>query len=345
MANLADIPFSILDLAPVVEGATPTEAFKNMVALASRAEALGYNRYWLAEHHNMPGVASSATAVLIAHVANHTKTIRVGSGGIMLPNHSPLVIAEQFGTLESIFSGRIDLGLGRAPGTDPMTSRALRRDSGVSARDFPELVAELALYLSNSDSAVKAHPGTGTNVPLWLLASSTYSATLAAELGLPFAFASHFAPDELDHAISVYRRHFRPSRTLAKPYVMVGVPLIAADSDREAQHQATSTYQKFLALVRGKPGQLKAPVDNMTELWSEFEAQSVRSRLAIAIIGGADTCKAKLTALLERTGADEFIFVSDFYDFKDRLRSFEILASLKNTQRQNAVLKSAELSV
>jgi len=345
MDNLNDIPFSILDLAPVVEGSTPTQAFKNMVALAGHAEALGYKRYWLAEHHNMPGVASSATAVLIAHVANHTKTIRVGSGGIMLPNHSPLVIAEQFGTLESIFSGRIDLGLGRAPGTDPMTSRALRRDSGVSARDFPELVAELAMYLSNSDSAVKAHPGAGTNVPLWLLASSTYSATLAAELGLPFAFASHFAPDELDHAISVYRRHFRPSLTLAKPYVMVGVPLIAADSDRESQRQATSTYQKFLGLVRGKPGQLRPPVDNMTEVWSEFEAQSVRSRLAIAIIGGAETCKAKMTALLERTGADEFIFVSDFYDFKDRLKSFEILASLKNSRGQNAVLKGAELSV
>lgn len=344
MANLTDIPFSILDLAPVVEGSDSAQAFKNMVALAQLAEALGYNRYWLAEHHNMPGVASSATAVLIAHVANHTKTIRVGSGGIMLPNHSPLVIAEQFGTLESIFNGRIDLGLGRAPGTDPMTARALRRDSGVSARDFPELVAELALYLSNSDSAVKAHPGVGTNVPLWLLASSTYSASLAAELGLPFAFASHFAPDELYQAIKIYRRNFKPSHTLAKPYVMVGVPLIAADSDREAQRQATSTYQKFLALVRGKPVQLKPPVDNMTEVWSEFEAQSVRSRLAIAIIGGAETCKRKLTELLESTQADEFIFVSDFYDFRDRLRSFEILASIKEPESKKAVLKNAELA-
>lgn len=332
--NLEDIPFSVLDLAPVVAGSTPREAFANMLALSRHAERLGYHRYWLAEHHNMAGVASSATAVLIGQVAAHTRTIRVGSGGVMLPNHAPLVIAEQFGTLESMFPGRIDLGLGRAPGTDPLTARALRRDLKTTAHDFPELVEEIQSYFAPAkpEQHVLAQPGTGLEVPIWILGSSTHSALMAARSGLPYAFASHFAPDELMDALYLYRKNFQPSEKLKAPYVMVGVPLITGRSEDEARYLFTSTQQKYLNLVRGGSRQMQAPVENIDDVWTSFEANAVSQRLAVAIVGGAKTIREKLQDFLRKTEADEFIFVSDYFTFDDRLRSFEILASIKGSK-------------
>ncbi|MFN8553345.1 MAG: LLM class flavin-dependent oxidoreductase [Candidatus Obscuribacterales bacterium] len=338
MSNLSDVSLSVLDLAPVATGQTAADAFKNTLELARSAERWGYKRYWLAEHHNLPGIASSATSVLIGYVAAGTSRIRVGSGGIMLPNHAPLVIAEQFGTLESLYPGRIDLGLGRAPGTDSTTSYALRRGLTSDGHDFPELLAELQRYLTASDSDLKVHayPGSGLNIPIWLLGSSTFSARLAAELGLPFSFASHFAPDELDQALKLYRSKFKPSAHLERPYVMVGVPVIAADTDALAAKLATTTYQKFLGLIRRQPVQAKPPVDNIDEIWNDYEKAAVLSRMAIAAIGGPNTVGRKLAQLLEITMADELIVVSDFFDFQDRLRSYEILSSLcgaaKSTQ-------------
>lgn len=330
MSKLSEIALSVLDLAPVATGKTAADAFKNTLELAQNAERWGYNRYWLAEHHNMPGIASTATSVLIGYVAAGTSKMRVGSGGVMLPNHAPLVIAEQFGTLESLYPGRIDLGLGRAPGTDSQTSYALRRGLSADGHDFPELLAELQRYLGEPDSdlRVRAYPGAGLNIPIWLLGSSTFSARLAADLGLPFAFASHFAPDELDQAIKIYRSKFQPSAALQKPYVMVGVPVIAAESDQLANKLATTTYQKFLGLVRRQPIQARPPVENMDSIWNAYEKAAVLSRLDIAAIGGPQTVEGKLNALIERTDADELIVVSDFYDFQDRLNSYEILAKL-----------------
>ncbi|RTL38550.1 MAG: LLM class flavin-dependent oxidoreductase [Candidatus Melainabacteria bacterium] len=330
MSDLSDISLSVLDLAPVATGQTAADAFRNTLELARSAERWGYKRYWLAEHHNLPGIASSATSVLIGYVAAGTSRIRVGSGGIMLPNHAPLVIAEQFGTLESLYPGRIDLGLGRAPGTDSITSYALRRGLTSDGHDFPELLAELQRYLTASDRDLKVHayPGSGLNIPIWLLGSSTFSARLAADLGLPFSFASHFAPDELDQALKLYRSKFKPSAHLERPYVMVGVPVIAADTDALASKLATTTSQKFLGLVRRQPVQAKPPVDNIDEIWNEYEKAAVLSRMAIAAIGGPDTVARKLGQLLERTRADELIVVSDFFDFQDRLRSYEILSNL-----------------
>lgn len=330
MSNLSDISISVLDLAPVATGKTAADAFSNTLQLAKLAERLGYTRYWLAEHHNLPGIASAATSVLIGYVASATQRIRVGSGGIMLPNHAPLVIAEQFGTLETLYPGRIDLGLGRAPGTDSMTSYALRRGSMTGGNDFPELLAELQRYFepATPELAVRAYPGCGLNVPIWLLGSSTFSARLAADQGLPFAFASHFAPDELDQAIKIYRSKFQPSEHLQKPYVMVGVPVIAAPSDALANKLATTTLQKFLGLVRRQPLQSKPPVDDMDSLWNTYEKAAVMSRLEIAVIGGPEKVKRGFDALLERTGADELIVVSDFYDFEDRLQSYEIVADV-----------------
>ncbi|MDR3616286.1 MAG: LLM class flavin-dependent oxidoreductase [Candidatus Obscuribacterales bacterium] len=326
--QLSEIPFSILDLASVAAGKTAGEAFKNTLNLAKSAEKLGYKRYWLAEHHNLAGVASSATAVLVGYVAANTTTIRVGSGGIMLPNHAPLIIAEQFGTLESLYPGRIDLGLGRAPGTDGATMRALRRDIARTGHDFPELLAELLGYFApaKEGQTVRAQPGAGLEIPIWLLGSSDFSARLSAELGMPFAFASHFAPEELFNAIAIYRQYFKPSRSLTKPYLMIGVPVIAADTEREAQRLATTSYQRFLGLVRGQSVMLKPPVDSMDGLWSPYEKAAVASRLEIAAFGSAETVRKKLEKLMAMTNADELMIVTDTYSFEDRLRSYEIVS-------------------
>jgi luciferase family oxidoreductase group 1 len=283
------IPFSILDLSPIVEGGDAAQAFRNTLDLARHAERWGYRRYWLAEHHNMPGIASSATAVLIGHVAAGTSSIRVGSGGVMLPNHAPLVIAEQFGTLAALHPGRIDLGLGRAPGTDPWTSRALRRGLGDPADSFPQDVVELQAYFRPAapDQAVRAVPGEGLDVPIWLLGSSLYSAQLAALLGLPFAFASHFAPDLLLPALEIYRSRFRPSAALDRPYAMAGVPVYAAETNEEARRRFTSQQQGFLNLRRGMPGRLPPPVDSMEGRWSPAERAMVERRRASSLVSAA----------------------------------------------------------
>jgi luciferase family oxidoreductase group 1 len=318
--------FSILDLAPVREGGTIAEAFRNSVDLAQHAERWGFTRFWIAEHHNMPGIASAATSILIGHVAAQTSTIRVGSGGVMLPNHAPLVIAEQFGTLETLSPGRIDLGLGRAPGSDEVAARALRYDT--AAENFPSQVAELLAYLAPAGPGQRlvAFPGAGTNVPVWLLGSSTYSAKLAATLGLPFAFASHFAPALLLEAIDAYRAGFTPSQYLDRPYAMVGVPLVAAETDNEAQHLATSALQRQVKLIRRQAIFIPPPVESMDGLWSDAEKFLVESRMAIAVIGGPGTVRQKLARILQETGADELIFTSDLYEHALRLRSFEIAA-------------------
>jgi luciferase family oxidoreductase group 1 len=318
--------FSVLDLAPVREGGTIAEAFRNSIDLARHAERWGFTRFWIAEHHNMPGIASAATSILIGHVAAQTSTIRVGSGGVMLPNHAPLVIAEQFGTLETLYPGRIDLGLGRAPGSDEAASRALRYDT--AEENFPRQVAELLAYLAPAGPGQRliAFPGVGTNVPVWLLGSSTYSAQLAASLGLPFAFASHFAPALLMEAIEAYRAGFTPSQYLDQPYVMVGVPLVAAETDAEARYLATSSLQRQVKLIRRQPIFIPPPVESMEGIWSEPEKFLVDSRMALAVIGGPETARKKLARILEDTGADELIFVSDLYEHARRLRSFEIAA-------------------
>ncbi|HEY9759119.1 MAG TPA: LLM class flavin-dependent oxidoreductase [Oculatellaceae cyanobacterium] len=329
MAELSNIAFSILDLAPVSVGSSAAETFQNSLDLAQHAEKWGYTRYWLAEHHNLPGIASSATSVLIGYIAGGTKSIRVGSGGVMLPNHAPLVIAEQFGTLEALYPGRIDLGLGRAPGTDPATSYALRRGLDANGSDFPELLAELMRYFAPPapHQRVRAYPGNNMSIPIWLLGSSTFSARLAAELGLPFSFASHFAPEELLEALAVYRSRFRPSAQLAKPYVSVGVPVIVAESEKLARKLATTTMQKFLGLIRGEPVQGKPPVENIDEIWSPTEREAVMSRLRLALFGDPAKVRAGLTELIEHTQADELIVVSDLYRHEDRLRSYELLAT------------------
>jgi luciferase family oxidoreductase group 1 len=327
-SRLANTPLSVLDLAHVRQGGTVGEAFGNSLALAQHAERLGYKRFWLAEHHNIGGVACSATSVLIGYLANGTSTIRVGSGGIMLPNHAPLVIAEQFGTLESLFPGRIDLGLGRAPGGDSAAARALRRTLHSNGDDFPELVEELRGYLRspNPSQRVHAYPGEGTNVPVWLLGSSDFSARLAGELGLPFAFAAHFQPGPLLPALRIYRASFRPSEVLERPYAMVGVPIIVADTDEQAQLLATTPIQMFLNLIRGVPGPLPPPTKNIT--WTAEEREMVAAKFGAAIFGSPEQVAARLNALLEETEANELIVVTNTYDFKDRLRSYELLANL-----------------
>jgi luciferase family oxidoreductase group 1 len=325
------IPFSVLDLSPIVQGGSAELAFRNSLDLAQHAERWGYHRYWLAEHHNMPGIASAATAVVIGHVAGGTKTIRVGSGGVMLPNHSPLVIAEQFGTLESLYPGRIDLGLGRAPGTDPRTTLALRRDR-VSADDsFPRDVVELQSYFAPvaPGQAVRAVPGAGLRVPIWLLGSSLFSAQLAAELGLPFAFASHFAPDYLMAALAEYRHRFRPSPDLATPYAMVGVSVVAAETDADAARLSTSLQQQFVNLRRGVPGPLQPPVDSMEGRWSPAERAGVEHTLAYAAVGVFDTVRQRLKTLIDATGADELIIAGQIFDHDARLRSFRIVADVR----------------
>ncbi len=321
------IPFSVLDLSPIIEGGDAALAFRNTLDLARHAEGLGFRRYWLAEHHNMPGIASAATAVVIGHVAAGTRTIRVGSGGIMLPNHAPLAIAEQFGTLASLHPGRIDLGLGRAPGSDQRTMLALRRDPA-SADTFPRDVLELQGYFRPVEpgQAIQAVPGAGLDVPIWLLGSSLFSAQLAAMLGLPFAFASHFAPDAMTAAIDIYRSRFEPSATLARPYLMLGVNVFAADTDEEAAFIATSAQQQFISLRRGTPGKLKPPVRNMDGLWSAAEEAQVRHTLSAAIVGNPDTVRRGLAGFIRRTGADELLVAGQIFDHAVRLRSFGIVA-------------------
>jgi luciferase family oxidoreductase group 1 len=324
------IPFSVLDLSPIVEGASAAQAFRNSLDLAQHAEHWGYHRYWFAEHHGMPGVASAATAVVIGHVAGGTTTIRVGAGGIMLPNHAPLVIAEQFGTLESLYPGRIDLGLGRAPGTDQRTAMALRRDPLTAGDRFPDDVIELQSYFAplRPGQAVRAVPGAGLHVPIWLLGSSLFSAQLAAELGLPFAFASHFAPDYLIAALAAYRQGFKPSSVLAAPYAMVGVSAFAAGSDEEGQRLFTSLQQQFVNLRRGTPGPLPPPVASMDGRWSPAEKAGVDRAFAYAAVGSPDSVRRRLRAIIENTQADELMLTAQIFDHDARLRSFEILADL-----------------
>lgn len=332
MSRLSSTPFSILDLAPLRDDEQgPAPALQRSLALAQHAERLGFSRYWVAEHHNMEGIASSATAVLLGYLAAGTTTLRLGSGGIMLPNHAPLVVAEQFGTLAALYPGRIELGLGRAPGADQQTARALRRDRLGSADDFPQDVEELQRLLGprQPGQQVIAMPGMDSNVPIWLLGSSLFSAQLAAQMGLPYAFAAHFAPRYLHQALRVYRDNFQPSAVLDKPYAMVGVPLIAAPSDAEAEFLATTAFQRILALMRGESLVLRPPVDSMAGRWQPHEQQAVGDFLGLAVIGGPDKVRARLEVLLEQTGADELIFTGDLYQHEHRLRSFEILAGLR----------------
>ncbi len=331
MKALNDIAFSMLDLVAVREGGTVADALAIALRTARHAESLGFTRYWLAEHHNMAGVASSATAVLVGHIAGGTSRIRVGSGGIMLPNHAPLVVAEAFGTLAELYPGRIDLGLGRAPGTDPMTMRALRRDRVETEADFPRDVQELQRLLAPAQSGQRlvATPGAGTSVPIWLLGSSLFSARLAAELGLPYAFASHFAPRYLLQALELYRSLFRPSATLAQPYVAIGVPVVAAPTDEEAQFLASSTYQRVLGILTGRRGLLPPPVANYLEQLQPQERAGIADFLAAAVIGGPQTVRAGFAQLLQATQADEFILVSDVYDPALRLRSLDIAAAAR----------------
>ncbi|OLN21367.1 luciferase [Domibacillus antri] len=330
--QLRDIRFSVLDLSPIAAGGTPADSFRNTLGLARHVEKLGYNRFWLAEHHNMPFIASSATSVVIGHVAAGTSKIRVGSGGIMLPNHAPLVIAEQFGTLESLFPGRIDLGLGRAPGTDQRTAFALRRDLRSTGDDFPEQLAELRAYfdpsLASGNRPVRAIPGEGLNIPVWLLGSSGFSAQLAGQLGLPFAFASHFSPNNTLGALSLYHQSFQPSKVLEKPYAMVGVNVIAADTDAEAQFLATTLQQQFLNLSRNNEVPLQPPVENLAEQWSTYEIQALQHQLGSSIIGSPETVKEKLQAFLNDTQADEMMVISQIFDHKARLHSYDIVAEV-----------------
>jgi len=323
------VPVSILDLVPVILGETPREALRKSLDLIQHAEQFGYKRYWVAEHHNMTAIASAATSVVIGFLAGGTSTIRVGSGGIMLPNHPPLVIAEQFGTLESLYPGRIDLGLGRAPGTDARTLRALRRDPARES-SFPQEVLELQQFLApaKSGQAVRAVPGDGTEVPIWILGSSTFGAELAAELGLPYAFASHFAPDALLVALDIYRRRFKPSKQLAQPYAMVGVNVVAADTDEEARRLFTAIQQSFTNLVRGAGGKLQAPIDNIDDYWTPAEKHHASHMLKYSIVGSAETVRRGLEDLVALTNADELMIVTSLYDHEARIRSYRIVSEL-----------------
>ena len=328
------VPFSVLDLSPVVRGATASDALRNTLDLARHAERLGYRRFWLAEHHNMTGIASAATAVVIAHVAGGTSSIRVGSGGIMLPNHSPLVIAEQFGTLESLFPGRIDLGLGRAPGSDQRTARALRRERmNTSADTFPQDVQELQSYFKPavSGQAVRAVPGAGLNVPIWILGSSLFSAELAAALGLPYAFAGHFAPELMLEAFNIYREAFQPSEALSQPHTMAAVNVTAAETDDEARRLFTSIQQQVIALRLGTPGQLPPPLDNPDAAFSPVERATLNHVLREAIVGSRETVAENIQSFLARTGVDELMVTAQIFDHTARVRSFEIVAEVRQS--------------
>jgi luciferase family oxidoreductase group 1 len=326
--SISQVPLSVLDLVPIAAGKTAADAFRTSLDLARHVEGWGYRRYWMAEHHNMPGIASSATAVLIGHIAGGTSAIRVGSGGVMLPNHAPLVIAEQFGTLESLYPGRIDLGLGRAPGSDQVTAAALRRDLRGTVEAFPEHVQEIQGYFAPATpgAKVRAIPGEGLRVPVWLLGSSTYGAQLAAYLGLPYAYASHFAPASLHSALAAYREDFRPSESLPAPYVMACVNVVVADTEEEAHFVATSLYTSFLNVVRGTAHPLQPPVESMDGRWSEAERYAVQSMLRYSFIGSAATVEARLRAFLRETWVDELMVATHVFDHAARLRSYELLA-------------------
>ncbi|GAE95454.1 hypothetical protein JCM21714_4698 [Gracilibacillus boraciitolerans JCM 21714] len=333
MSTFSNVKFSLLDLAPVLAGKNASISFQNSADLAKHVEKLGFYRYWLAEHHNMPGIASSATSLVISHIASHTEKIRVGAGGIMLPNHAPLVIAEQFGTLDALYPDRIDLGLGRAPGSDQATAYALRRTLNSSPDDFPLLVEELESYFSGT-ARVKAVPGKGANIPIWLLGSSDFSARLAAEKGLPFAFASHFSPDYTLPALRLYRERFTPSDQLSKPHAMVGgVNIIAAETVEKAKWLATSQQQQFLSLVRGDPSELMPPIDDIEKEWSIYEKSSVEKTVnsKTTIIGGdKNAVREKLSAFIEETEANEVIINSQIYDHEARKKSYDIVAEIVN---------------
>ena len=333
MVGTANTPISILDLVPIVEGGSASESFHNSIELAQQAERLGYRRFWVAEHHSMPGIASAATSVVIARIAGETSTIRVGAGGIMLPNHAPLVIAEQFATLEAMFPGRIDLGLGRAPGSDRAAAYALRRALDVD--DFPRLLEELEFFLreSSPNQKVRAVPEGGGNVPIWLLGSSGFSAQLAARESRPFSFAAHFSPENLEMALDLYRSNFRPSNVLEEPYAMVAVNVFAADSDREAERLSTSHLQSFINLVRGNPSRIQPPVDDMDAVWTPAERAMVQQRMGGSIIGGREKVKRELQQFLENTKADELMVHTMMFDHNARIRSYEIVAEVLNDGR------------
>lgn len=330
MSSITKIPFSVLDLSPVFEGETASDALRNTLSLAQTVESLGYKRFWLAEHHNMPGISSAATSVVIGYVAGGTSKIRVGSGGIMLSNHAPLVIAEQFGTLESLYPGRIDLGLGRAPGTDRPATAALRRTLTNDGEDFPEQFEELRFFFREvvANQQVQAVPGAGLNVPIWLLSSSGFSAHLAGVLGLPFGFAAHFSPEYTLPSLKLYRQVFQPSDDLQKPYALVALNIVAAETDEEAEFLATSQQQSFLNLIRQKPGKIPLPVENMDTIWSDREKALVASRTGGSIIGSKETVKRRLEKYLEETNADEIMVNAMIYPHEKRLRSYEIIAEL-----------------
>lgn len=332
MKNLTTAKISLLDLAKISQGASLRQTYDQSRTLAQTAEALGFTRFWLAEHHNIEGIASAATSVLIGYIAENTKTIRVGAGGIMLPNHAPLMIAEQFGTLASLYPDRIDLGLGRAPGTDRATMRALRRDNPNHGADFGELVDELTGFFAPAyaGQVVKAIPGAGIDVPLYILGSSLYGAQLAARLGRPYAFAGHFAPAMMRQAFEIYRSAFQPSAFLKEPYVMVGVPVIAADSDEQAAYLATSLQRAFLNMIRGTRTLSLPPVEDMDAIWSPAEKQAVLNMLGLLVTGSARKVREELDRLIEFTGADELIVTSDTYRFEDRLKSIEVIAQAKS---------------
>ncbi|MCH4824723.1 MAG: LLM class flavin-dependent oxidoreductase [Planococcus sp. (in: firmicutes)] len=326
-----NIPLAVLDLAPINEGAETAQAFKNSVELAQHVESLGFNRFWLAEHHNMPGIGSSATSVLIGHIAGATKSIRVGSGGVMLPNHAPLVIAEQFGTLETIYPGRIDLGLGRAPGSDQATAHALRRSLQSNGEDFPQQVAELENYFSeNPVGRVRAYPGTNMKVPMWLLGSSGFSAQLAALKGLPFSFASHFAPDYMMQALQLYHQNFKPSKALTEPYAMLGVNVIVAETQERAEWLATSSQQQMFSLMRGEPTTFQPPIDKLEDVWSDREIAIFRDKLnsESMIVGTPDLVKQKLKNFIQKTRANEVIVHSPIFHHEARLQSYDYLAEM-----------------
>ncbi|MDT8895581.1 LLM class flavin-dependent oxidoreductase [Halomonas sp. I1] len=333
MPRLADTPLSVLDLAPIRQGGSAADSFNESVALARLTERLGFTRYWVAEHHSIDGIASAATAVLIGHLAGKTSHIRVGSGGIMLPNHPPLVIAEQFGTLETLYPDRIDLGLGRAPGSDGATMAAMRRDPRAGVDDFPQRLEELRGFLDDerADQRVRAIPGQGTRVPLWLLGSSDYSARLAAREGLPFAFAAQFAPAQLHDALRLYRDNFQPSSVLDAPYAMVGLPVVAAEDDDRAEFLASTARQKFLGMIRGRRTRALPPVEQLD--WSPLEQAQVEQFFGAAVIGGPQRVRDGLEGFLESTGADELMIHTDVYAQEDRLRSYEILGELWQTGR------------
>jgi luciferase family oxidoreductase group 1 len=322
------VPLSVLDLSPIVQGGTPAQSFRNSADLARHAERLGYHRFWVAEHHGIPGVASAATAVVLAHIGAHTSTIRIGAGGIMLPNHAPLLIAEQFGTLEALFPGRVDLGLGRAPGSDQITARALRRGHAAADR-FPDDVAELISLLEPAEEGqiVRAVPGEGTRVPVWILGSSLFGAQLAAAMGLPFAFASHFAPTHMMQAIEIYRANFRPSERGEHPRVMLGATIIAADTDEEARRLFSSVIQTFVALRRGHPIQVPPPVDDIDKILTPLDLAQLAPILSHAIVGGPERVRSELADLVTRTEADEVIVASQIYDHAARVHSYEIVAA------------------